>query len=102
MGLKRGRLSSYAGQELNRMHVSRMTTQVRQWPEVYDLRHTFLHVARVRKHTDMRELHAFQKTHGHARTRFACNARIARVSRFDSRDQETQTTIRSGDNKSIQ
>ena len=31
----------------------------RQWPEVYDSCHTFLHVARVRKHTDMRELHAF-------------------------------------------
>ena len=31
---------------------------LRQWPEVYDLCHTFLHIARVRKHTDMRELHA--------------------------------------------
>ena len=32
----------------------------RQWPAVYDLCHTFssLHVARVGKHTDMRELHA--------------------------------------------
>ena len=30
----------------------------RQWPEVYDLCPTFLHVARVRKQTDMRELHA--------------------------------------------
>ena len=39
----------------------------RQWPEVYDLCHTFLHVARVRKHTDMQELHAKQKTHRHAR-----------------------------------
>ena len=28
------------------------------WPEVYDLCHTFLHLALVRKHTDMRELHA--------------------------------------------
>ena len=27
----------------------------RQWPEVYDSCHIFLHVARVRKHTDMRE-----------------------------------------------
>ena len=27
----------------------------RQWPEVYDLCHTCLHVSRVRKHTDMRE-----------------------------------------------
>ena len=36
-----------------------MPLQVRQWPEVYDLCHTFLHVARVRKHTDMPELHAF-------------------------------------------
>ena len=32
---------------------------LRQWPKVYDLCHTFLHVARVRKHTDMRELHVF-------------------------------------------
>ena len=30
----------------------------RQWPEVYDLCHPFLHVALVRKHTAMRELHA--------------------------------------------
>ena len=37
---------------------------IRQWPKEYDLCHTFLHVVRVRKHTDMRELHAFQKTHG--------------------------------------
>ena len=29
----------------------------RQWLEVYDLCHTFLHVALDRKHTDMRELH---------------------------------------------
>ena len=34
------------------------TSSSRQWPEVYDLCHTFLHIARVRKHTDMRELHA--------------------------------------------
>ena len=27
----------------------------RQWPKVYDLCHTFLHVAQVRKHTAMRE-----------------------------------------------
>ena len=52
--------------------------QVRQWPEVYDLCHTFLHVARVRTHTDMRELHVSetclsQKTHRHAR--------ITRISR---------------------
>ena len=40
----------------------------RQWPEVYDLCHTFLHVARVRKHTAMRELHAFdsRNVHKHA------------------------------------
>ena len=30
----------------------------RQWPEVYDLCHTFLHVAQVKKPTAMRELHA--------------------------------------------
>ena len=30
----------------------------RQWPKVYDLCHTFLYVARVKTHTDMRESHA--------------------------------------------
>ena len=39
----------------------------RQWPEVYDLCHTFLHVARVRKHTDMRELHVFRVQFSHVR-----------------------------------
>ena len=42
----------------------------RQWPEVYDSWHTFLHVARVRKHTDMRELHAFC-------VQFSCNSRMS-------------------------
>ena len=40
----------------------------RQWPEVYDFCHTFLHVARVQKHTDMRESHAKplrESTHTH-------------------------------------
>ena len=32
------------------------SSTTRQWPEVYDSCHSFLHVARVRKHTDMREL----------------------------------------------
>ena len=31
------------------------TSSSRQWPEVYDLCHTFLHIARVRKHTAMRK-----------------------------------------------
>ena len=30
----------------------------RQWPKVYDLCHTFLYVARVKTHTDMRVSHA--------------------------------------------
>ena len=30
----------------------------RQWPEVYELCHTFLHVVRVKKSTAMRESHA--------------------------------------------
>ena len=30
---------------------------LRQWPEVYDSCHTLLHVAQVRQHTNMRELH---------------------------------------------
>ena len=33
----------------------RLNASFRQWPEEYDSCHTFLHVARVRKHTDMRE-----------------------------------------------
>ena len=41
----------------------------RQWPEVCDLCHTFLHVARVRKHTDMRELYAFRVQFSHALSR---------------------------------
>ena len=36
----------------------------RQWPEVYDSCHTFLHVAQVKKHTAMRESHAFRTSHG--------------------------------------
>ena len=39
----------------------------RQWPEVHDLCHTFLHVARFRKHTDVRELHAFFVQFSHIR-----------------------------------
>ena len=34
--------------------LGRVGVCVRQWPEVYDSCRTFLHVARVRKHTDMR------------------------------------------------
>ena len=30
-----------------------------QWPEVYDLCHTFLHVELVKKHMAMRESHVF-------------------------------------------
>ena len=37
---------------------SQLVGETRQWPEVYDLCHTFLHVALVRKHTNMRESHA--------------------------------------------
>ena len=33
----------------------------RQWPEVYDLRHTFLHVARVKKPAATRESYAILK-----------------------------------------
>ena len=40
---------------------------LRQWPEVYDSCHTFLHVARVRKHTDIRELHAKHVQISHVR-----------------------------------
>ena len=50
----------------------RSLTTIRQWPEVYDLCHTFLHIARVKKPTAMRESRASQKTF--------CHARIARDS----------------------
>ena len=36
---------------------------IRQWPEVYDSCHTFLHIVQVRKHKDMQESHVF---HMHA------------------------------------
>ena len=51
--------------------------------EVYDSCHTFLHVARVRKHTDMRELHAFhtdmRELHAFRVqfSHFACNSRMS-------------------------
>ena len=45
---------------------SKMIPPSRQWPEVYDLCHTFLHVARVRKHTDMLELYAKRVQFSHA------------------------------------
>ena len=34
----------------------------RQWPEAYDSCHTFLHVARVKTHTDIRESHVFRNS----------------------------------------
>ena len=37
------------------MYSHELTSTVRQWPEVYDLCHTFLHVAQVKKNTDMQE-----------------------------------------------
>ena len=49
----------------------------RQWPEVYQLCHTFLHVARVRKHTAVWESHA---KHGHARIAREARA-IMRIAR---------------------
>ena len=44
----------------------------RQWPEVYGLCHTFLHVALVKKHSAMRE------THVHARIARVSHARVSR------------------------
>ena len=56
-----------------------MTVGPRQWPQVYDLTH-FLHVARVRKHMDMRKLYAFRAQFSHVRVFsdcFACNSRMS-------------------------
>ena len=54
---------------------------VRQCPKVYDSCHTFLHVVRVRKHTDMREFHAFcqqfSRVSVFSDSRFACNSRMS-------------------------
>ena len=41
--------------------LSSLAALLRQWPEVYDLCHTFLHVARVKKPTAMRESHAIAR-----------------------------------------
>ena len=49
------------------MKVINEVVKSRHWSEVYDIYHTFLHVARVRKHTDMRELHAFRVQFSHIR-----------------------------------
>ena len=46
----------------------------------YMILHTFFHVARVRKHMDMRELHAFRAQFSHVRVFsdcFACNSRMS-------------------------
>ena len=57
----------------------------RQWPEVYDLCHTFLHVGWARKHTDMRELHAKPRKHTDMRELHwtcenrTCNSRMSCV-----------------------
>ena len=39
----------------------------RQWPKVYDLCHTFLHVTLARKHTDMQELQAKRVQFSHSK-----------------------------------
>ena len=39
----------------------RILTSSRQWPEVYDLCHTFLHVEQVKKHMAMPESHVLFK-----------------------------------------
>ena len=68
----------------------------RQWPQVNDLCHTFSHVARVKKYTNMQEMHAkhtdMHETHTakhvcfshvtqtfekHKRTRNACFSRMS-------------------------
>ena len=54
----------------------------RQWPEVYDLCPTFLHVARVRKQTDMRELHAQRVQFLHVRVFSVSRAILARTCVF--------------------
>ena len=49
---------------------------IRQWPAVYDLRHTLLHVTLVKTHTEMRESHA----------------RIAHISRATKRCTKSDTS----------
>ena len=44
-----------AREEYDTEEKSMITPYTRQWPEVYDLCHTFLHFARVKKPTAMRE-----------------------------------------------
>ena len=51
--------------------------KIRQWPKVYDSCHTFLHVALVRKHTNMRELHVFRVQFSHA-----CNSRMSLLQHY--------------------
>ena len=43
------------------------SVMIRQWPEVYDLCHTFWHVARVKKTTATRESHVFRVRFSHGR-----------------------------------
>ena len=45
--------------DLNITKLVQSTLFPRQWPEVSDFIARFSHVALVRKHTDMRELHVF-------------------------------------------
>ena len=52
------------------------TVGSKQWPEVYDLCHTFLHVALARKHTDMQEMHAFHMQEMHAKCMHFLHVRV--------------------------
>ena len=61
----------------------------RQWFKVYDLCHAFLHVARVRKHTDMREFHGKTEVYDLCRT-FLHVARVRKHT--DMREKHANTT----------
>ena len=60
--------------------VNSKLVRARQWPEVYDLCHTLLHVARVKQHTAMRETHEFRVLFSHGRVLFD-----SRRNAYDSR-----------------
>ena len=59
-----------------------MMCHIRQWPEVYDLCHTFLHVARVKKPTAMRESRAILACDSSMAVGFLNSVRFSHGSRF--------------------
>ena len=60
--------------------------------QVYFLCHTFLHVARVKKHMVMRESHTFRVRFSHGRVFFVSRAILAWPCVFDSPDVQKRGT----------